>query len=568
VGRLVDVLAVGVFLALGWYLTSGFWVDPDRRLPSFLDGADEMLTQWFLAHSAHAVVDLSNPFFSTMLGAPRGVDIAGEASVLGLGLALAPLSLLAGVGVTACLVMTGSMVGTAATWYWLLSRPLGLARGVALAVGLFCGFAPPLVCDASAGHQHVSFQFLVPLIVLRVVRVAQGQRPVRDGVVLGLLVAVQALIGEEILLLTAMATTVFLAAYAVRRWGRARAAVPALLRGGSVAVMVGGMLLAVPLWYQFAGPQHFSGNPQSPLPFGRTVLDYLGLPGHTPWWSSAGAWRMGAPTLGLPVVLVLLLFGWPLRRSVVFTSALAVAVVMAALSLSVHIRIRNRVLPVPGPWRLFGHLPVFQWVIPARLDQLVIPAVGVALALILQRAVTRWRAGARWLPSAVVLAAAFALLTLTPSRFATITLPAVPRFVTTGAWQRYVPAGHTLVTVPAPDLQSFDGMRWATASTCGIPIPGGYFIAPTADGGHTAFGPPYTWTTRMWDSIDATGQVWQVRPGDRDRLLADLRYWQASVVVLVPTREHTDALRASVEELLGAPQRVEDVLLWDVRSLV
>jgi hypothetical protein len=252
----------------------------------------------------------------------------------------------------------------------------------------------------------------------------------------------------------------------------------------------------------------------------------------------------------------------------VFTSAAAVAVVMAVLSLSVHITVRHRVLPVPGPWATFGHLPVFQWVIPARIGQMVIPAAGVALAFILDRAVCRWREGARWMPTVAVVAVAAALLTLAPTRFPTITLPAVPRFVTSGAWQPYVPPGRTLVTVPAPNLQSFDGMRWATASAGDIPIPGGYFIVPSPDGQHTAFGPPYTWTTQMWNSVDSTGIVWQAHPGDRDRLLGDLRYWKASVVVLVPTRVHADALRASVEELLGPPQRVDDVLLWDVRNLV
>jgi hypothetical protein len=567
-GRLLDLLAVAVYLALARYLSSGYWADPNRRVATFLDGADEILMQWFLAHSAHAVAHLDNPFFTTAMGAPRGVDLAAEVSLVGLGIPLAPLTLLAGVGVTTCVVITGTMVATAAAWYWLLSHPLGLNRGAAMVGGLFCGFAAPLAVDDSRGHSHVNTQFVIPLILWWVVRIARGTRPVRDGLILGALVAYQALIGEEVLLITALAMAVFLLAYAVQRREQARAALPYLLRGLAVAVLVTGVLLAVPLWYQFAGPQHYPGNPQSPLPFGSTVMDYLGISAKSPWWSSAGGWGLAIPALGLPIVLVLLAFGWPLRRDAVFTSGLVAGVVMALLSLSVQIKLRERVLPVPGPWRLFAHLPVFQWVIPSRLGLAVVPAAGLAIAYILNRALTRWRAGIRWVPAATVLAVAGALIAVAPDRFPTLTLPASPHFVTSGAWRPYVPAGRSLVTVPAPNLQSFDGMRWAAASNGDIVIPGGYFIGPSEDGTRTTFGPAYTWTTLMWNQVDSTGEVWKVSPGDRDRLLRDLRYWKASVVVVVPTRPHSDALRASVEELLGPPQQVDDVLLWNVRSLV
>jgi hypothetical protein len=568
-GRWADLLAILAYFAFSGYVTAEFWADPDRREPVFLDGGDAMLTQWFLAHSAHAVAHWENPFFSTALGAPEGVDIAGQASVLLLGLVLAPLTLLAGVGVTTCVVITGCVVGTAAAWYWLLSRPLGLHRGAAFVAGLMCATASTVAADAVDGHPHVGAQFLVPLIIWRVVLVARAERPLRDGLLLGLLVTAQALIGEEVLLITAMAVVLFLAAYAVRQWRQARAAVLALLRGGTVAVLTAGLLLAVPLWYQFAGPQHFTENPQSPLPGGRTVLDFVGLPVNTLWWSTAGDWGMAAPVLGLPIVLTLLLFGWPLRRSVVFTGAMAVAVVMGVLSMSVDVHLRHRVLPGAGPWRLFAYLPVFQWVIPNRLALIVIPAVAVGLAMIIDRALTRWAQGARWQPAIAVVMAVAAVTFTVPdrSRYATITFPAAPQFVTSGSWQRYVPPGRTLVTVPAPSLQSFDGMRWANASHADIPIPGGYFLAVSPDGKSTTFGPPPRWTTQMWNTVDSTGQVWQVQPGDRERLLADLRYWKAGVVVLVPTRRHVTALRDSVEKLLGPPQQVDDVLLWDVHTL-
>ncbi|MCU1647783.1 MAG: alg5, partial [Nocardia sp.] len=45
------------------------------------------------------------------------------------------------------------------------------------------------------------------------------------------------------------------------------------------------------------------------------------------------------------------------------------------------------------------------------------------------------------------------------------------------------------------------------------------------------------------------------------------RYWRADVLVLPPA-DHSDALRRTVDQLLGFPaQQVDGVWLWDVRGL-
>jgi hypothetical protein len=558
--RVVDLAALLSCLGLALYLTAGLWRDPDHRALSFLGGADELLLQWYLAHAAHLVAHPGNPFFTTDMNAPAGVNLAGNASVLGLGIPLAPLTLLAGAGVTTGVVVTGSLGLTALAWYWLLSRPLALNRWAALVGGLFCGFAPPLQAESSYGHQHIVAQFLVPVLAWRFTRLATSTRPVREGIVFGTLVAVQALIGEEVLLFTALALGAFVLGYALQRPRQARAALPATLRGLLVAGLVAAVLLAVPLAYQFAGPQHYSGNPIDPQPFHADVLDYLGIPGAGTRWG-----LQNYPVLGLPIVVVLLAFSWPLRRDVRFVSSLSVFAAMLVLSLGSRLTVHHHRLGVPGPWRAVAHLPVFEWVVPERIGQMVIPATGMALAFILDRAGARWRAGARLVPAVTALAIAGALATVTPAPLATIPLPPAPRFVTDGTWRRYVPPGRTLVTVPPPSLASFDGMRWASATRGDIPIPGGYFLGPSADGRRTLFGPPNVWTTTVLTTVASTGTVWDAWPGDADQFRRDLRYWRASVLVLVPDRPNAAALRATVEQFLGPPQPVDDVLVWDLR---
>ena len=96
--------------------------------------------------------------------------------------------------------------------------------------------------------------------MVRVLRLGEPGRWRRNGLVLGLLVAYQIFINEEMLLLTALACLVVVVAYAVQRRRRAgpRGGVrswPALGVGGGLALL----LTAYPIWFQFNGPQSYRG---------------------------------------------------------------------------------------------------------------------------------------------------------------------------------------------------------------------------------------------------------------------------------------------------------------------
>lgn len=54
---------------------------------------------------------------------------------------------------------------------------------------------------------------------------------------------------------------------------------------------------------------------------------------------------------------------------------------------------------------------------------------------------------------------------------------------------------------------------------------------------------------------------------NRRQAVEDLRFWRASVVVL-GAHPREAVLRELVTGLLGPPQRVDDVWVWDVRALV
>jgi hypothetical protein len=533
--------------------------------------SDQLFCEWQLAHAAHAVAHLANPYFTTDMNASAGVNLAANVGLIGLGVPLTPVTLLFGSAVTYSVVTTGNLVLTGLAWYWLLARPLRLSRPTAALGGLAGTFAPALVSEGVAGHPHLAVQFLVPLIVWRFVRLgAADARPVRDGAILGALLGLQGLIGEEILLYVALGLPVCALGYAFAR----PAGIVRVLRGLPVAALVAGAILAAQLAYQFAGPQRYPGAPSDPQLWHADIGTYVGVPDRLLTWLHlaplAATVGYPGPYLGAPVLLVVLALGWPVRRNPAFVGACLATLEFAVLSLGTGLTWHGRSVGVPGPWRLVARLPVFQWVVPYRLGLLAAPALGVALAVVLDH----WyrRAGRRLVPLgalaiAVAVFVALALVPLAPGPPATVALPAIPRFITTGAWRAYVPPGRALVTVPVASVSSFEAMRWSAATADDFAIAGGYFLGPTADGKGTLFGPPPIWTTDMLNAVAAQGTVWPVAPGDRDRFLADLRYWRASVLVLAPYLPHADALRATVEEFLGPPQQVQDVLLWDVRGL-
>src|SRR2546423_14666030 len=99
--------------------------------------------------------------------------------------------------------MTLGFAGTAATTYWVLSRNLVKSGAAAFVGALVCAFAPAIMWHANGQPSYVT-NFLVPLIVIRTIRIAHG-RGLRNGGLLGLLVAWQFLINPEVLVLTLLA---------------------------------------------------------------------------------------------------------------------------------------------------------------------------------------------------------------------------------------------------------------------------------------------------------------------------------------------------------------------------
>jgi hypothetical protein len=586
--RRVDLLAVAAAALLGIWVTGGLWLDPNGRAVT-VNSSDQALFEWLLSYGAHAIVNGENPLFASLLNVPDGVNLAVNTSITMYAVAFAPLTYLIGPPATFLVVLTLNLVATALAWYWLLSRHLVRSPWAALLGGLFIGFAPGMVSHANA-HLNWTAGWLAPLLVWRVLRLREPRHWLRNGLVLGLFVAMAFSIAAEGLFFTALACGVLLVAWATEpgRRQEARAAVPPFLRGLAVAAVVAFALLAYPLWLHFFGPQRFHGTGFSPRIHSEDVLAYAAFPDRSLAGLAGLHWKLAPnPTeensfFGLPLLALAVACFVALRRNPAVSRATVralgvTAVVFTVLSWGPSLKIAGVMTPVPLPYALLGHLPIVNAALPARLALVVAPVVGLLLAFAVDRLGTGrpgWDTAPP--PRRPMVRAAFlaALLPLLPMPLLTSERESIPQFITSGAWRDYVSPGGVLTPVPLTLDVTPDGQRWqayALAHRQGeFAIPSGFFLGPGGPDGRGRIGPVPRFTDALLLYVARTGVVPGITDADRARARADLRHWNVDAVVLADRVHgaefdiHEDALLETTTKLLGPPERVQDVWVWPV----
>ncbi|MGW0907408.1 glycosyltransferase [Streptomyces sp. NPDC002853] len=563
-----DLLVVALFLAMAVTLYSGRWVAPGARyLPDSLQ--DQNQWEWFFAVTADNVRHLHNPLFTTLQNQPDGVNLMANTVMLGLSVPFAPVTWLFGPAVALNAAMTLGLAVTAVAWYWLIRRRLVRHRGAAAVGAALAAFAPPMISHAHA-HPNFMVLFMIPLIIDRALRLCEGARVLRDGVVLGLFTTYQIFLGEEPLLLAAVGMLLFAAAYGVVRRDVARETFRPLARGLGVAVAVTLPLVAFPLYWQFFGPQSYTsvlhGDNAGNSPLALISFAERSLAGNEETASALSqnpteqnafyGWPLVALTFAIVVRL------W--ERTVV--KALACTVLAAAvLSLGPRFRIPLTDVVLPGPWAPLAHAPLFESVIESRVAMVCAPALGMLVALALADLLTSARpmTAARY---AGVAAVALALLPIVPAPLKAVERARPPEFIADGTWRKYVGEGETLVPVPLPDPAGAEALHWQTTAGLGFSLPGGYFNGPWGPDRIGIYGASPRNTSNLLRDVRSAGRAPQITDAWRRAAREDLAYWKAGVLVLAP-QEHDAELRETVEELLDRPAKwVDGVWIWDLHE--
>jgi hypothetical protein len=236
------------------------WIGPSGRVLSANDD-DHGFFLFVIAHGERVLFHGANPLLSDRLNVPDGVNMMANTSVLALSLPFAPVTHFFGAG-----------VAVAAAHRWACPAPprpgTGCCPGIWSQPGR--GLDRRAVVRVRAGDgvaRERARELRQPVrgAVHRLAGAAAARaRPDRARrVALGLLIVLQVFINEETLLFTALTLGVFVLAYAAmaprRRVPRRR-----LRRRLGVGGAVAGVLLAYPLWFQFAGPGSYHGQPFLP----------------------------------------------------------------------------------------------------------------------------------------------------------------------------------------------------------------------------------------------------------------------------------------------------------------
>jgi hypothetical protein len=560
----LDPLICLLYVAFAFWFTQEMWPDPATN--AIADNVpDQALIEWFLAQGVlfwRGQFSLVTP----RLNAPDGVNLMSNASHILHGIIMAPVTAAFGAPVSFALLVALNLAATAAGWYLLLRRSLGLRRWAAAIGGAFTGFAPGMISQ-SHSHLHITAQWLVPLIVylvIRLTRATTNRDAVLTGAWLGAALFGQVLLGEEVLLLTTLTVGLFGLAYAARQRAWARSIARRFLLGAGAAAVVAGVLLAYPLWVQFHGRQHTPNAPFAPAYFYADVASY---PVFSPlsWAGSLSTGGLATSSaeynayLGLPILLVavgLIIWRW---REPFVTAVASTAVIMTWLSFGPSVTLNHQHIPVPSLYNLLSKVPIVNAALPTRYSLALIPLIAVLLAYGLDTAARSHRAARYIVPVAVIAA----IIPMIPTPLDTTARAPVPQFISSGDWRQCTPDGGVLVPVPLPTPQQPDVMRWAAAADDAFALPEGFFIGPYGPNGISSIGKYPTGTSILLAQVSTSGVVPQITDGIRAQARADLAYWKADCVALAQA-PNEDALHSTLDQLLGPGRPIDDAWIWKI----
>jgi len=570
-----DAAVCLAFVALAGWITHGLWPDPNGRVLA-LNPEDQTLYEWFLAaDTKFAFGDWG--LLTDRLNAPDGVNMLNNTTVIALGTVFTPVTMAFGVPVTFALIAGLNLAGTAIAWYFLFTRVLRASRpAAALGAGL-CGFGPGIISQNNS-HLHMTAQWLVPVMVWLVVRMARAADPAArpDGVDrrrvltsalwLAAVVTIQLFIGEEILFLTAITMAFFAIGYALARRDHTRRILPKFAAGMVIAVSLAASALIYPLWFQFKGPGSVPNGVFSAYFFSADLLSFTAISPLSVLGSPESA-RLSTGTaeyntfLGWPLVLVaagcvIWLIREPLVRAV--TGA---GIVMAWLSLGPKLVIDGERTSIPGPYMALVGLPVIEGALPMRFALTLLPLVATLVVVAFDRARAHVSRPVRLLvPAAVVVS----LLAIFPKPLPTEDRPPLPRFIAGGHWRECVKPGGVLVPVPLPTPPEPWPMRWAAAADAEFGVPEGFFIGPYGRNGWASMGTYKRPTSQLLARVARQGGRPEIGEPQRRAAREDIAFWGASCVAVAADQPYHEDLVATLEAILGPSTKIADAWTWKV----
>jgi hypothetical protein len=494
------ILAVAVFLPASPFSSTTV---PTVSLgnPSWQDPFQMM---WFLAYVPYALTHGAPLFHTTLIDYPRGANLADNTWVPFLGLAGWPITATLGPVATFNFLLRLSFFVSAATMFLVLRRWCRSWQGPFVA-GLLYAFSPYMT--AQELHLDLNFVPIPPLLLLlgdELVR-RQKMKPALLGLLIGAACAVQYLLSPDVLSGCVVVALVIAIVLAVRFHSQVRARIGYIAKAGVVAI--GGFLVLAgyPIFEMLAGPGHLNGpviavrrlqfnsadllGPITPTSHQLFVPGFLASLGdrmvHTNL-SENGAY------LGIPLIIVLVLIVYRLRRDDFVATAAVGAVAALVFSFGAHLVAANQQTSIPLPGYVLSRLKLLEDTIPARYSLYVTLFAAAILAIGIDRlwpvlwakrkagtdptATSRSGGLKRFVTRERVLlaggAAAVVVTLMPPVPFGTETLPWAASLPAT--LSRVLPPNAEIATIPEASPQDAAPMAWQAIDGMRFGIIGGY----------------------------------------------------------------------------------------------
>jgi hypothetical protein len=570
---------LAAYLLAAYLVTWRIWAHPSMTSPT--DGSyvkdDVLVDYWFLRYTATAVAHGHLPaLITTAVNYPQGISTMWNNTLPLPAIVLTPVTLLAGPVVSLTVLLTLGFFGSAAAMFFVLRR-WAASTGAAALGGAIFGFGPAMMV-AAQDHYQLQFLVLPPLIIHFTLRLAARRgSPVTTGVLLGVAMALQIYISEEMLLFTGIAGAALLLLLALCR--------PAAIAGNALPAAAGAVIAGVivliscgiALEVQLRGPLTETGTPWQIGKYGNHETDFYtapttvalnhGLPRYLQFLRTQHIWPLeNYAYLGWPILAGLLILTVACWRDLrIRVSGLAFAVIELC-SMGGH-RQHLFGLPLPAsamPWHYIRQLPLFH---EAVVNRLSLPAAGLAAAILAfgaDHVAAAWRRQEGWRRPAVAAVAAVAL--------AGLIAPIIPRPVQTATrvpapagWRQVLDALHLRAGAPVLVLPLNGGltMSWQATTNEPISIIGEYCIAPNHAGIARECQDASVWTLREKTVANYLTRLTETPARRGPRLTsaaAAIRQWRADAILCV---NGPRPLVAYLVRLLGQPTaRRGGVLGW------
>jgi hypothetical protein len=567
-------------------LFSSAWANPTSRIIGV--GADPLQFIWFFTWPAYALTHGQNPFITRAIDYPSGVNLMWNSSALLIGLVTWPVRALFGPILTFNLVETLAPALSAWTAFLWIRRKVSHPLAAALGAALF-GFSPGMLGQL-LGHPHITVAFLPPLmlIVLEDILIFERRSPVIAGALLGLMGAAQLLIGEEVLVITALIAFLGIGVLAGMYPSRLRERLPRAATGLVVAAGVFVVLSAVPLAIQFFGPQRLQGLVHAKDTYVADLLSFV-TPDQQQWLAPARFVRLfgrfagsslaeSDAYLGVPLILLLLFIAIRHWDRPAVRVATTLAALLGALSLGGTIHVAGHATPIPSlalvllipwfwraipvpavmltftiAWLALNRVPFLANVLAVRLTLFIYLFAGLLLAVFVDALLSR----ARRQRAVGALALLAALIPLTPALPYSAFSAEVPAYFT-GAGVGHVPAGSVVMVFPYADASHSDAMLWQAMADMRFAMPSGYAFVP--DSAPAFLNPPPSASYDLNLAVQGGADPSTI---DASGVLLDIQRWKVRTVIVGPM-PHQAAMVAILTRTLGAPPaRGSDVYMWD-----